>query len=49
MHSLETLEALNAKQVHKECREALANEDVQRVRDIAKANLDLFVQDGRVR
>ena len=52
MHSLEVIHDRNVKQVYKEMRDALAEDSVQgydRARRIAKANPDLFVQDGRVR
>ena len=52
MHSLEIIHTRNAEQVYKEMRDALAEDSVQgyaRARRIAKANPDLFVQDGRVR
>ena len=49
MHSLEVIHERNVEQVFKETREALFNEDLETVRAIAKANPDLFVQDGRVR
>lgn len=49
MHDLTTIQRRNRDQVYKECREALAREDFELVRKIARANPDLFVQDGRER
>lgn len=52
MHSLETIHARNIEQVHKEMREALAEDSVSgyvRARKIALANPDLYVNDGRQR
>ena len=51
MHSLEVIHTRNVEQVYKEMREALAEDSEQgyiRARRIAKANPDLFVQNGRV-
>ena len=52
MHSLEMIVARNVQHVHAAMRAVLAEDTLagyERARRIAKANLDLYVQDGRLR
>lgn len=49
MHSLEAIHSRNDQQVHKELREALADGDLGLARAIAKANPDLYAQNGQRR